>query len=187
MIARPARLAWLDVTKGLAILWVAWFHFFGTWSPDSPSPMNSGFVAAVAGASGWDGLAASLHTAVRVLGIGLTGIGFHAVGMFLLVSGWSLTQSCVTQAERGPIAWVGWYRKRVFRLYPLYWAAHVILWGLFLIPSWTGFFVVDQFEPVDRRVWYSLLGLRFVDIQSNFFYMNAAWWYFSALIQLYLV
>ena len=33
----------------------------------------------------------------------------------------------------------------------------------------------------------SLLGLRFVDIGMNFFYLNAAWWYFSMLIQFYLI
>jgi peptidoglycan/LPS O-acetylase OafA/YrhL len=34
---------------------------------------------------------------------------------------------------------------------------------------------------------YSLLGLRFVDITMNFMYLNAAWWYFSMLIQFYLI
>jgi peptidoglycan/LPS O-acetylase OafA/YrhL len=33
----------------------------------------------------------------------------------------------------------------------------------------------------------SLLGLRFIDIQMNFMYLNAAWWYFAMLIQFYLI
>jgi len=33
----------------------------------------------------------------------------------------------------------------------------------------------------------SLLGLRFIDIQMNFMYLNAAWWYFSMLLQFYLI
>src|SRR5213592_926306 len=39
----------------------------------------------------------------------------------------------------------------------------------------------------DSRIVLSLLGLRFIDIQMNFMYLNAAWWYFSMLIQLYLI
>ena len=31
------------------------------------------------------------------------------------------------------------------------------------------------------------LGLRFIHIQMNFMYLNAAWWYFSMLIQFYLI
>src|SRR4029077_15142965 len=32
-----------------------------------------------------------------------------------------------------------------------------------------------------------LLGLRFINIDMNFMYLNAAWWYFSMLIQFYLI
>jgi len=46
---------------------------------------------------------------------------------------------------------------------------------------------VARLEPVDDRVILSLLGLRFIDIQMNFMYLNAAWWYFSMLIQFYLI
>src|SRR4030095_2474466 len=46
---------------------------------------------------------------------------------------------------------------------------------------------VARLEPVDDRIILSLLGLRFIDIQMNFMYLNAAWWYFSMLIQLYLI
>jgi peptidoglycan/LPS O-acetylase OafA/YrhL len=40
---------------------------------------------------------------------------------------------------------------------------------------------------VDDRIILSLLGLRFIDIQANFMYLNAAWWYFSMLLQFYLI
>jgi peptidoglycan/LPS O-acetylase OafA/YrhL len=46
---------------------------------------------------------------------------------------------------------------------------------------------VARLEPVDDRIILSLLGLRFIDIQMNFMYLNAAWWYFSMLIQFYLI
>src|SRR6266481_756082 len=40
---------------------------------------------------------------------------------------------------------------------------------------------------MDDRIILSLLGLRFIDIEMNFMYLNAAWWYFSMLIQFYLI
>jgi peptidoglycan/LPS O-acetylase OafA/YrhL len=46
---------------------------------------------------------------------------------------------------------------------------------------------VARLEPVDDRIILSLLGLRFIDIEMNFMYLNAAWWYFSMLIQFYLI
>jgi peptidoglycan/LPS O-acetylase OafA/YrhL len=60
----------------------------------------------------------------------------------------------------------------------MYWVAHLV----YLVSPF-----VARFEEVDHRIILSLLGLRFVDITMNFMYLNAAWWYFSMLIQLYLI
>jgi peptidoglycan/LPS O-acetylase OafA/YrhL len=60
----------------------------------------------------------------------------------------------------------------------MYWVAHLV----YLISPF-----VARLEEVDSRIILSLLGLRFVDITMNFMYLNAAWWYFSMLIQFYLI
>jgi peptidoglycan/LPS O-acetylase OafA/YrhL len=60
----------------------------------------------------------------------------------------------------------------------MYWVAHLV----YLLSPF-----VARLEPVDDRIILSLLGLRFVDIDMNFMYLNAAWWYFSMLIQFYLM
>src|SRR5260370_7767966 len=60
----------------------------------------------------------------------------------------------------------------------MYWVAHLV----YLVSPF-----VARLEPVDSRIVLSLLGLRFIDIQMNFMYLNAAWWYFSILIQFYLI
>jgi peptidoglycan/LPS O-acetylase OafA/YrhL len=60
----------------------------------------------------------------------------------------------------------------------MYWVAHLV----YLFSPF-----VARLEPVDDRIILSLLGLRFIDIQMNFMYLNAAWWYFSMLIQFYLI
>jgi peptidoglycan/LPS O-acetylase OafA/YrhL len=161
------RLIWIDISKGLAILIVAYFHFFRTY-----------FQYGVLPAADWSSLAASVLTILRLVWFKVSGLGFHAVGVFIILSGWTLMQSTMRRAESGAIAWGVWYRARFLRLYPMYWVAHLV----YLFSPF-----VARLEPVDDRIILSLLGLRFIDIQMNFMYLNAAWWYFSMLIQFYLI
>ncbi len=161
------RLVWLDISKGLAILFVAYFHFFRTYFEHGTLPPAD-----------WSGLAAGALTVARLVWLKVSGLGFHAVGVFIILSGWTLMQSTVRRAESGAVAWGGWYRARFLRLYPMYWVAHLV----YLLSPF-----VARLEPVDSRIVLSLLGLRFIDIQMNFMYLNAAWWYFSMLIQFYLI
>ena len=60
----------------------------------------------------------------------------------------------------------------------MYWVAHLV----YLVSPF-----VARLEPVDDRIILSLLGLRFIDIEMNFMYLNAAWWYFAMLIQFYAI
>ena len=161
------RLLWLDISKGLAILFVAYFHFFRTYFEHGTLPPAD-----------WNGLAAGALTIARLVWLKVSGLGFHAVGVFIILSGWTLMQSTTRRAESGAIAWGTWYRARFLRLYPMYWVAHLV----YLVSPF-----VARLEPVDSRIILSLLGLRFIDIQMNFMYLNAAWWYFSMLIQFYLI
>ena len=161
------RLLWLDIAKGLAILVVAYFHFFRTY-----------FEHGILPPADWSGLAAGAVTILRLVWFKVSGLGFHAVGVFIILSGWTLMQSTARRAESGSVAWGTWYRARFLRLYPMYWVAHLV----YLVSPF-----VARLEPVDSRIVLSLLGLRFIDIQMNFMYLNAAWWYFSMLIQLYLI
>jgi peptidoglycan/LPS O-acetylase OafA/YrhL len=161
------RLLWLDISKGLAILFVAYFHFFRTYFEHGTLP-----------SADWNGLTASALTIARSVWLKVSGLGFHAVGVFIILSGWTLMQSTTRRAESGAIAWGTWCRSRFLRLYPMYWVAHLV----YLLSPFVG-----RLEPVDSRIILSLLGLRFIDIQMNFMYLNAAWWYFSMLIQFYLI
>ena len=161
------RLLWIDISKGLAILFVAYFHFFSTYFQHGVLPPGD-----------WSNLAASAVTILRLAWLKLSGLGFHAVGVFIILSGWTLMESTMHRAESGAIGWGTWYRARFLRLYPMYWVAHLV----YLLSPF-----VARLEPVDDRIILSLLGLRFIDIQMNFMYLNAAWWYFSMLIQFYLI
>src|SRR5437762_14243121 len=84
----------------------------------------------------------------------------------------------MARAESGQVGWAAWYGARFVRLYPMYWMAHIV----YLVSPF-----VARLEPVDSRIILSLLGLRFIDITMNFMYLNAAWWYFSMLIQFYVM
>src|SRR5438876_9807710 len=161
------RLLWVDISKGLAILVVAYFHFLRTY-----------FQYGVLPPTDWSNLAASALTILGLIWFKVSGLGFHSVEVFIILSGWTLMQSTMRRVESGPVAWGGWYRARFLRLYPMYWVAHLV----YLISPF-----VAHLEPVDDRLILSLLGLRFIDIQMNFMYLNAAWWYFAMLIQFYLI
>jgi len=161
------RLLWIDISKGLAILFVAYFHFFRTY-----------FQHGVLPPADWSNVAASALTVLRAVWFQISGLGFHAVGVFIILSGWTLMQSTMRRAESSAVAWGHWYGALLLRLYPMYWVAHLV----YLVSPF-----VARLEPVDSRIILSLLGLRFIDIQMNFMYLNAAWWYFSMLIQFYLI
>src|SRR5437870_5955972 len=161
------RLLWLDVAKGLTILVVVYFHFFRTY-----------FEHGILPPADWHSFTASAATILKYIWVKLSGLGFHAVGVFIILSGWVLMQSTASRAAKGPVSWTAWYRARFLRLYPMYWVAHLV----YLLSPF-----VARLERVDSRIVLSLLGLRFVDITMNFMYLNAAWWYFSMLIQFYVI
>lgn len=161
------RFLWLDVARGLAILWVVYFHFYMTYFDGAALPPAD-----------WGTLAAGLTTFLGLTWLKISDLGFHAVGLFIILSGWALMESTSRRAASGPIKWGSWYVARLVRLYPMYWVAHLV----YLISPF-----VARLEPVDSRIILSLLGLRFIDISRNFHYLNASWWYFSLLIQLVLI
>jgi peptidoglycan/LPS O-acetylase OafA/YrhL len=161
------RLLWLDISKGLAILFVVYFHFFRTYFEHGSLPPAD-----------WSGPIASVVTIFSIAWLKVSGLGFHAVGVFIILSGWALMESTARKAAAGRMAWGAWYFARFIRLYPMYWVAHLV----YLISP-----CVARLEPIDCRIILSLLGLRFVHITMNFMYLNAAWWYFSMLIQFVLL
>jgi peptidoglycan/LPS O-acetylase OafA/YrhL len=161
------RLLWLDVAKGLAILVVVYFHFFRTYFEHGVLPPPD-----------WSHLGAGVIAALRIAWFKISNLGFHAVGVFIILSGWALMQSTARRVDEGLLSWGEWYRARLLRLFPMYWVAHLV----YLISPFTA-----RIEKIDGRFILSLLGLRFVDITNNLFYLNAAWWYFTMLLQFYLV
>src|SRR5205809_4735803 len=123
------RLLWLDIAKAVAICWVVYFHFFNTVFQHTQFPAND-----------WTSAVAGTVTVLRILWLKVSGLGFHAVGVFIILSGWALMESTARRAESGMVKWGGWYRSRFLRLYPMYWVAHLV----YLVSPF-----VARLEPVD--------------------------------------
>ena len=182
LVSSKPRLLWIDVAKGIGILWVVYFHFATNYldldaHPEVPSPTSGHFFQTVAGEHGWDSLWEAFLTVCRGVGLEISLMGFHAVGLFVLLGGWSLAATTWRKAERGPVRWGNWLKQRLMRLFPMYWTAHLVF--LLLPFTWL--------EPIDGRFLISLTGLRWIRIESNFLYENAAWWYFAMLLELYAI
>jgi peptidoglycan/LPS O-acetylase OafA/YrhL len=95
----------------------------------------------------------------------------------LILSGFGLTFSLARTGEPEG-GWLGWYRGRLLRLFPMYWLAHIV----YLLSPF-----ISRPEPLDYRFVLSFLGDRVWPVDMIFFYINPAWWYFGLLVELYLV
>ncbi len=171
------RLEWLDATRGFSILWVAWFHFFTTWADGrEPWPFNPAFFSLYTERCAPDGALSHAACLAEAGFVAFSQLGSQAVAVFLLLSGLVLVY---TLGESGAPAagWGAWYRQRLLRLFPMYWAAHLV---------WLVSPFVARTDPVDWRFVASFLGDR-VWPPELFFYAVPAWWFFGLILQLYLV
>ncbi len=172
------RLAWVDVTKGISILWIVFFHYFKTYAKGRyPWPLDPGFLSESLARCEFASLLSNLVCLADSLFAAVSHLGFHAVGVFLLMSGFGLTFSLAKTGNPAE-GWAGWYRSRLLRLFPMYWIAHFI----YVVSP-----LVARPEPIDSRFFLSFLGNRVYPIETLFYYMNPAWWFVGLLLQLYLV
>jgi peptidoglycan/LPS O-acetylase OafA/YrhL len=170
------RLDWLDGVKGIAILWIVFFHFFTSYDHGrTPWPLHPGYLAAYEARCAPDGFRALCLGGALLSAVART--GFHAVSVFLVLSGFGLSYSLARPGRPRP-AWSQWYRSRLVRLFPMYWVAHLV----YLVSPFQA-----RFDTLDYRFVLSFLGDRVVPIGTIFYYFNPALWYFGLLLELYLV
>jgi peptidoglycan/LPS O-acetylase OafA/YrhL len=172
------RLRWLDGIKGLAILWIAYFHCFEAYNNQRlANPLGAHYFARFIQQADPQSASSFVACITKAIFAAVAGVGFHAVGVFIVMSGFGL---CLSLARTGGPrdGWGGWYRSRLLRLFPMYWAAHI----LYLISPFQ-----SRPEPIDYRFILSFFGDRIVPIYTIFYYANPAWWYFGLILELYLV
>ena len=176
--SEQTRMIWIDQVKGISILWIVFFHFFNAYANGRfPWFIRGGYFSKFLSVCSPHSSFAMLQCRFESVFVLAIDFGYHAVGVFLLLSGLGLTYS-LAHFVNPRSGWTGWYRDRLVRLYPMYWAAHIV----YLVTpfAWTG-------KPIDYRFLLSLAGDRFFPADTLFYYLNTAWWYFGLLIQLYLV
>jgi peptidoglycan/LPS O-acetylase OafA/YrhL len=178
---KPAavRLNWLDGIKGISILWIAFFHGFRILIGDGryPSALGDGYLSIYWAQCAPQTLLGDAGCALAAAGVAISQVGFHAVAVFLVLSGFGLTYSLAKTGEPAG-GWLGWYRSRLLRLFPMYWVAHLVY---LLLPFQA------RYEALDYRFVLSFLGDRIYPVEMIFYYFNPALWYFGLLLQLYLV
>jgi peptidoglycan/LPS O-acetylase OafA/YrhL len=169
------RLQWIDGMKGISILWIVFFHGFSFL--EFPWPLSEGYFSKLRELCQPASAIAEVGCTIEAMAVAVVKFGFHAVAVFLVLSGFGLTYSLAKTGEPQG-GWLGWYKSRVLRLFPMYWLAHIV-------------YLVSPFqsrpEPIDYRFVLSFFGDRFYPIDMIFYYFNPALWYFGLLLQLYLV
>jgi|GEM_PF-1989993 len=170
--------------KGLAILMVVLYHIWG-YSEGYPT------VAQIVEESLNAGLKGLIEGGLNIACL----LGEQGVHFFLIASGFGLAASWWRRygnAEQGerPLALVPFWRRRLGRIFPLYWLAHGVVLLLFVAnKSWV---------PFGQEVWsQGPLGVAVAWIASlttvrnfilpDYFFLNSAWWYIGLAVQLYLV
>jgi peptidoglycan/LPS O-acetylase OafA/YrhL len=174
------QLVWLDLIKAIALIWIILNHvveqLFGYPYIANPSlywPPFSERLGQLYPLQG-HGLLDIPANLVRYLGW----FGDQGVQLFLIASGFGLTWGLLKYYQATPLPLSFFYRKRVARIYPLWWGAHLLFvisayltgWGL-----WLG----------DTNLYLSLVGIRFTS--DLFYFFSPAWWYIGLLLQLYLL
>ena len=169
------RLDWIDGMKGISILWIVYFHAFSCL--DTPGPLSDGFFATYRQLCAPVTALDEVRCFLGACYVGVVRLGFHAVPVFLVLSGFGLTYSLAKTGEPAG-GWLGWYKSRLLRLFPMYWLAHVV----YLVVPFQA-----ELEKLDYRFVLSFLGDRVWPVDMIMFYFNPALWYFGLLLELYLV
>lgn len=105
-------------------------------------------------------------------------LGDMGPGIFIFLSGFSLTFSALQKNEKG-IDLKNFYWSRLIRIFPLYLVIHILVMV-------SGAFLGDKsYDFFSSRMFLSMLGLRASD--GLFFFINPSWWFIWLIIQLYVI
>jgi len=174
-----ASLAWLNQIKGLALIWIVVNHV---------AERLFGFPLWANPAAGWPPLSERLAQLQPLSGNGVWDIplnllrylgwsGDQGVQLFLIASGFGLTWGLLHRPS-APLALRDFYRRRLSRIYPLWWGAHLLFLPLGLVAG-------IGLSLTDASFWFSLLGIRLTP--GQLYYFAPAWWYMGLIVQLYLI
>ncbi|MBD2104591.1 acyltransferase [Leptolyngbya sp. FACHB-261] len=174
----------LPSIKGLAILMVVIYHI---WNYTKDYPSFAQIIAAASNGSLKDWLEACLDL--------VSLLGEQGVHFFLIASGFGLAASWWRQyglldKKASSFAVIPFWKRRLQKLLPFYWAAHALaLLLVFIHAEWVpfGHEVFNHSSlGVIAAVIASLTTLRNI-VPEFYSFLNGAWWYVGLSVQLYLV
>jgi peptidoglycan/LPS O-acetylase OafA/YrhL len=176
------RLAWVDYLKAIALLWIFINHvaerLFGFPLIANPRAEWPPFAERLAQLQPLEGFGA-LDIPFNILRY-IGWFGDQGVQIFILLSGFGLAYSLLLRNQGERLNLWPFYLRRAERIYPLWWAAHLLM----VIPL--SLLVRPLFALAEPNFYWSFLGVRFWN-EDNLYYFPAAGWYVGVLIQLYLV
>ncbi len=166
--------------KGIAILWIFFNHLveriFGfpfISNPNSAWPPFVDRLEQIAPIEFGSPVNDVLLNLARYLGWA----GDQGVQLFLIASGFGLMWS--VQQRGGVEECRAFLRRRLGRIYPMWWGAHLFFLALSVFVGRYGM------QPFDPRFYLSMIGFRATP--EMIYYFAPAWWYIGLILQLYLV
>jgi peptidoglycan/LPS O-acetylase OafA/YrhL len=180
MTQRSNRLIWIDQLKAVALAWIFLSHA-------SERLLGSPYMANPS--SEWPPLARRIRQLYPLSGFGVWNLpvnlfryvgwlGDQGVSLFLILSGFGLVWGYLSRDPHGPIRSGEFYRRRVYRIYPLWLSAHIC----FLLPL---AFIGLHVSLINSAFYASVLGIRIMP--SQLYFGVPAWWFVALILQLYLI
>lgn len=170
---------WLGPLKGIAILWIFLNHLseriFGSpfiSNPNAAWPPLAERIQQLAPLDFGSPASDVVLNLVRYLGWA----GDQGVQLFLIASGFGLMWS-VQQRDAVEGYW-SFLSRRMLRIYPLWWGAHLFFLGLSVFVGQHGML------PFDPKFYISMIGFRATT--QMIYYFSPAWWFIGLILQLYL-
>ncbi|MBE9128804.1 MULTISPECIES: acyltransferase family protein [unclassified Coleofasciculus] len=151
------HLPWIDQLKGLAILGIISFHFFQNY-PDRIELVQNLY----RNGARW---------------------GYAAVDIFLVIAGFNTSYSLASRMQSRQLSplvqvdWKSWLLKRLSRLYPTYWLAIGVTLLLYYL-----------FREIEIKSFQDFIGIVIgLPSYERFKTINPGFWFFSVILQAYLV
>jgi len=162
-----------NIIKGIGILLIA-FHNFFHWI--GPAAKENEFEYSIRGVNGLiDGIA---KQPLESFHLALSFWGHFGVQLFIFISGYGLMKAY----QNKNIKWGSFVSKRINKLWPTFFFGLFVFYSLF-----RAFYFHYGFEPFVLQLYFLKITFLSNFFPDQVFSLNGPWWFYSMIVQLYLV